>query len=87
MSKLPVNHNVWFRLVSPESRHHLTPPGGGQRGKQLLIFTEHQHIPEAGVGQSCASSTHTEQIIAEDHCSSHWHCGAFWEGLIYAGEK
>lgn len=74
-----------FSVCLPESWYHLSPSGGGQRGKQLLAFTEHNHISEAGVGQSSASSADAEQVIAQDHRSSYWHSGALWEGLIYAG--
>lgn len=76
-----------IHTVIPESWNHLSPSGGGQRGEQLLVFTEHQYVSETGVGQSSAGSADTEQVIAQDHCSSHWHCGALGESLIYAVER
>lgn len=76
---------VLLRL--PGSWNDLSPSGGGERGEQLLFFTEHQHISEAGISQSSASSTDTEQVIAQDYCSSYRHRGALQESLIYAGER
>lgn len=80
-------HAVGFILSLPESWNNLSLSGGGQRGQQLLVFTEHKHISETGVGQSGASSTDAEQVIAQDYCSSNRHRGALWESLIYAGER
>ena len=74
-------------LCLPERWNHLSPSGGGQRGQQLLVFTEHEHISEAGVGQCSASSADAEQVITQDHRSSHRHSGALRESLIYAGER
>ena len=62
----------------------MTPSGGGQSGEQLLVFTEHKHISETGVGQSRASPADTEQVVAQDHGSPNRHRGALWESLIYA---
>lgn len=76
-----------FILHLPGSWNHLSPSGGGQRGEQLLVFTEHKYISETGVGQSSASSTDTEQVIAQDYGSSYRHRGAIRESLIYAGER
>lgn len=74
-------------LRLPDSWNHLAPSSGGQRGKQLLAFAEHQRISEAGVGQSGAGSADTEQVIAQNHGSLCRHCGAFWERLIYAAQR
>lgn len=71
----------------PESWNHLSPSGGGQRGQQLLVFTEHKHISETGVGQCGASSADTEQVITQDYRPSHRHRGALRESLIYAWER
>lgn len=85
MSKLQVIHILSsFRL--PESWHHLSPSSGGQRGQQLLAFTKHEHISEAGVGQSSPSSADAEEAVAQDHCSPYRHGGALREGLVYADE-
>lgn len=65
----------------------MSPSGGGQRGQQLLVVTKHQYVSETGVGQSSAGSTDTEQVIAQNYCSSYWHCGALCESLIYAVER
>lgn len=84
---LSVIHAVGFRLSLPGSWNHLSPSGGGQRGQQLLVFTEHENISETGVGQSSAGSADTEQVVTQDHCSSYRHRGALRESLIYAGER
>lgn len=47
----------------PESWNYLSLSGGGQRGQQLSVFTEHEYISETGVGQSGAGSTDTEQVV------------------------
>lgn len=73
--------------VLPESRHHLSPPGGGQRGEQPLVLAEHQHVSEAGVGQSGSGSADTEQVVAQDHGSSGRHRGAFRKRLICEGHR
>lgn len=82
-----MNHAVGLIQCLLESWNHLSPSGGGQRGEQLLVFTEHEHISETGVGQSGASSADTEQVVAQDYCSSYRHRGALRESLIYAGER
>ena len=74
-------------LCLPECWYDLSPSGGGQRGEQLLVFTEHNHVSETGVGQSRASSADTEQVIAQDDRSSYRHRRALRENLIYAGER
>lgn len=73
--------------VLPDSWRHLAPPAGGQGGEQPLVLAEHQHISEAGVGQSGSGSADTEQIVAQDHRSSCWYRGAFRKRLICSGER
>lgn len=76
-----------FRVPLPDSWKDLSPSGGGQRVEQLLVFTEHKHVSETGVGQCGPSSADTEQVIAQNHCSSYRHRGAVLESLIYAGDR
>lgn len=71
----------------PESWHHLAPSGGGQREQQVLVFTKHEHVSEAGVGESSSGSADAEQVVAQDYGSSSRNRGALWEGLIYAGRE
>lgn len=80
-------HAVVFSMCLPQSWNDLSPSAGGQRGEQLLVFTEHEYVSETGVGQRSASSADTEKVIAQNHCSSYWHRGAFQEGLIYSGRR
>lgn len=70
--------------LSPDRRHDLSPPGGGQRGEQPLVLTEHQHVSEAGVGQRRAGSADAEQVVAEDRGSSGRHRGSLRKRLICA---
>lgn len=76
-----------FFLHSPGSWKDLSPSGGGKRGEQLLVFTEHQYVPETGVGEGSAGPTDAEQVVAEDHGSACREDGALQEGLIYAGQR
>lgn len=74
-------------LFLPDSWDNLSPSGGRQGGQQLLVFTENKGISDTGVRQSGTSSTDTEQVIAQDYCSSNRDRGALRESLIYAGER
>lgn len=66
----------------PDSWNDVSLPGCGQRGQQVLVLAEHQHVPEAGVGQSRGGSADPEQVVAQNHGSVRWNCGSLWEGLV-----
>lgn len=70
------------QVILPESRNDVSLPGGGQKGQQVLVPAEHQHVPEAGVGQSGGRSANTEQVVAENHCSASRYRGSLREGLV-----
>lgn len=53
----------------------------------MLVFTEHKHISQTGVGQSGTGPADAKQVIAQDYSSSDRHRGSLWESLIYAGER
>lgn len=74
-------------LRVPERRRHLSPSCGVQGGQQLLVLTEHQRVPEAGVGQSGAGPADAEQVVAQNHRSSGRHGGTLRERLVYGRER
>lgn len=76
---------TWLTL--PDGRNDVSLPGGGQRGQQVLVLTEHQHVPEAGVGQSGGGSADAEQVVAQNHGSASRYRGSLWEGLVWAGHR
>lgn len=73
--------------ILPVCWKNRAPSIGGQGGEQFPVVTEHQHVSEAGVGQGRARSADTEEVVAQNHCSSLWNRGTFRKRLIYAGER